>query len=59
MTRRLYTRFLVNAVALDWTGSSVQPLFRLHSVIYELDGNNFVLVAGLISVVMSWFPDFW
>lgn len=43
-------------------GSTLQPLFRLYSVIYELNGNSFILsvrAAGLISVVMSWFHDFW
>lgn len=37
-------------------------VFRLDSVIYELKGNSLVqsvLVAGLISVVMSWFSHFW
>lgn len=36
-------------------------VFRLDSVIYELKGNSLVqsvLVAGLISVVMSWFSHF-
>lgn len=62
MTTRLNTRFLVTAVALDGICSTLQPLFRLYSVIYELHGNNLmlsVLVAALISVVMSWFSDFW
>lgn len=62
MTSRLNTRFLVTAVALDGIGGTLQPLFRLYSVIYELDGSDLtlsVLAAGLISVVMSWFPAFW
>lgn len=62
VTSRLSTGFLVTAVALDGIGSTLQPLCRLCSVIYELSGNNLilsVLVAGLISVVMSWFPHFW
>lgn len=62
MTSRLKTRFLVTAAALDGVGSTLQPLFRLCSVIYELSGNSLILsvpAAGLISVVMSWFPDFW
>lgn len=62
MTTRLNTRFLVTAVALDGICSTLQPLFRLYSVIYELHGNNLILsdlVAALISVVMSWFSDFW
>lgn len=62
VTTRLSTGFLVTAAALDGIGSTLQPLCRLYSVIYELSGNNLilsVLVAGLISVVMSWFPHFW
>lgn len=62
LTSTLNTRFLVTAVALDGIGSTLQPLFRIYCVIYELDGKTLilsVLVAGLISVVMLWFPDFW
>lgn len=62
MTSRLNTRFLVTGVALDGIGSTLQPLLRLYTVIYELNGTSLilsVLAGGLISVVMSWFPDFW
>ncbi len=52
MTSRLNVRSLLTAVALDGIGSNLQPLFRLYSVIYELDENNLtlsVLAAGLFS----------
>lgn len=62
MTSRLNTRSLVTAVASNGSGSTLQPLFRLFTVIYELNWIGLtlsVLAAGLIRVVMSWFPDFW
>lgn len=59
MTSRLNTRVLVTAVALDETGSPLQPLFRLCSVIYELDGSNLMLSAlarlkGMVWVFLKW-----
>lgn len=44
-----------------WLWMGLAALCILSCVIYELDGNNLMLSvsSGLISVVMSWFPDFW
>lgn len=47
---------------VDGISSTLQALLRLRSLIYELEGNSLALsvqAARLISVVMSWFPDFW
>lgn len=58
----LNSRSLVTAVALNGSGSTLQPLFSLYTVIYEqswISSTLSVLAAALISVVMSWFPDSW
>lgn len=63
MTSSSNTRFLVTAAAF-WMGSAAlcNLSFRFCGVIYELDVSSLsvsVLRAGLISAVMSWFPDLW